>query len=253
MRVLNPIPTVGDPATEAAELSERILSEARKVERPDERARLHAVAARLCAVDPSTIDGDAARIAFWTNLYNALLLHCLLLRRVRGNLLRHLRLFGSFGYEIGSHRYTLNLIEHGMLRGNRRPPLRPRKPLHGGDPRLAAAVTNPDPRIHFALNCGARSCPPVRRYRRDELGAQLDASTRGYLELETTVDPEKCEVTLPGLMRLYAADFGKRRDQLDFAARYLPAVRECLETAGQAVKLSYARFDWTVAPGLPSG
>jgi Protein of unknown function, DUF547 len=222
------------------------------MESPEEGARLDALTARLRAADPAAIAGDAARIAFWANLYNALLLHCLWLNPVRGNLLRHLRLFGKFAYEVGWHPYTLNLIEHGVLRGNRRPPLRPRRPMRGADPRLAAAVARPDPRIHFALNCGARSCPPVRSYNRDELDAQLEASTRGYLETETTVDPEMCGVTLPGLMRLYAADFGGCRDQLAFAARYLPAVHECLEAAGQAVKVSYGRFDWTVAGGLPS-
>ena len=32
------------------------------------------------------------------------------------------------------------------------------------DPRSKVALSELDPRIHFALNCGARSCPPIRVY-----------------------------------------------------------------------------------------
>ena len=32
------------------------------------------------------------------------------------------------------------------------------------DPRLKVALKVLDPRIHFALNCGAKSCPPIRVY-----------------------------------------------------------------------------------------
>jgi Protein of unknown function, DUF547 len=252
LRVLNPGRADGDPVGEPIELSERILSAAQTMERSDERTRLNGLTVQLRAMDPAAIDGDAARVPFWINLYNALFLQCRWLKPMRGNLLRHLRLFGRFAYEVGHHPYTLNLIEHGVLRGNRRPPLGRRSPLRGNDRRLASVVSHPDPRIHFALNCGARSCPPIRPYHRDELDAQLDASTRGYLELETAVDLEKCEVTLPGLMRLYAADFGDRDEQLAFAAGYLPAVQKCVEASGQAVSVRYSRFDWTVTGGLPS-
>ena len=29
---------------------------------------------------------------------------------------------------------------------------------------LPIALQTPDPRIHFALVCGARSCPPIKTY-----------------------------------------------------------------------------------------
>ena len=37
------------------------------------------------------------------------------------------------------------------------------------DPRHKMALTSLDPRIHFALNCGASSCPPIRIYTEDRL------------------------------------------------------------------------------------
>lgn len=45
------------------------------------------------------------------------------------------------------------------------------------DPRCALSVPL-DPRIHFALNCGARGCPPIRYYEADALDERLDLVRR---------------------------------------------------------------------------
>ena len=38
------------------------------------------------------------------------------------------------------------------------------KPFGPSDPRLKVALTEPEPLIHFALVCGAKSCPPIKTY-----------------------------------------------------------------------------------------
>jgi hypothetical protein len=241
-----------NPETEAAELdalalSKEILAAARVVEEPSQCASLEALAGQLHGVEPGRIAGDAARIAFWANLYNALMLHCLCLRPLRGNLLWHLRLFDRIAYRVGAHDYPLNLIENGLLRANRRAPFRPRRPLRRRDPRLCAAVSAVDPRIHFALNCGARSCPPIRVYDPESLDDQLELATRAYLEGETHLDPNRGRIRLPRLMRIYAADFGGRDEQLRFAAARVPQLAERLG-GGERITISYGRFDWGVVP-----
>jgi Protein of unknown function, DUF547 len=229
-------------------LAQAILAEAQGLTSPQGCARLDDLAGQLHDVRPEDLDGDAARIAFWTNLYNAMLLHRLCLKPVRGSVLMQLRLFGGVGYEVGGRPYTLNLIEHGLLRGNRRAPLHLRRPLRASDPRLAGAPARPDFRIHFALNCGARSCPPVRQYDPGELDAQLETATRAYLEAETTVDAAGCRVQLPGLMRLYRRDFGGADNQLDFAARYVPNVESAIQACGERIGIDHSRFDWSAVP-----
>jgi hypothetical protein len=241
-------PQVAPPEHDPVELSERILTEAKEVQSPEQCALLDHLTAQLHAVAPEDLPDDPSRIAFWSNLYNALILHCLCLRPIKGNLLRHLRMFDRVSYTVGGRDYPLNLIEHGVLRGNRRMPFRLRRPLRDSDPRLAAAVSHPDARIHFVLNCGARSCPPIRAYNPGRLDEQLEMSTSAYLQMETAVDEERCRIELPRLMRLYRADFGDRVEQLAFAARHVPAVRECLERDERKPKVGYSRFDWTVTP-----
>lgn len=49
-----------------------------------------------------------------------------------------------------------------------------------GDPRAALAVNPPDPRIHFALNCGAASCPAIRVFTPASLDAGLEAAAQVF-------------------------------------------------------------------------
>ena len=248
LRILNP--EAVPPALEPAALSQGILAAARGVSSPEDCTRLYPLTGQLHHTAPERIEGDGARTAFWINLYNALVLHSLCLKPVRGSLLRQLGMFDRVAYRAGGRDYPLNLIENGLLRANRRPPYRLRRPLRPADPRLASAPSRVDARIHFALNCGARSCPPIKAYQPEALDEQLTLATRAYLEAEASVDAGGSRVTLPRLMRLYRADFGGRREQFAFAARFLPEVADCLAREGGRVRLRYARFDWTAAPGV---
>lgn len=48
--------------------------------------------------------------------------------------------------------------------------------IAGNDPRAAKIACPPDPRIHFALVCGAKSCPPIKLYTPDNLEEGLAAA-----------------------------------------------------------------------------
>jgi Protein of unknown function, DUF547 len=227
-----------------ADLSQQILTQARTLSDPEQSTQLDGLTGLLRQLDPAQIEGDDARIAFWLNTYNALLLHRLHLHPVRGSILRKVGMFAKTAYRVGEHRYTLNVIEHGLLRRNRRAPLHVRRPLRASDPRLAAAPSRVDARVHFALNCGARSCPPIRAYDPAELDSQLDLAAGAYLRDEAVVDGDR--IVLPGLMRLYRSDFGAREAQLDLAGRYLPEL-QALRTAPGRLRVRYGKFDWTAA------
>lgn len=251
MRILNGPAT--QPGRSAVALSQAILEAARASNDAADRAAadLRGLTGELRAIDPAGIAGDPGRTAFWLNLYNALLVHRLLLEPVQGSILRQLRLFSQTAYEVGGAPYSLGVIEHALLRGNRRAPFTLRRPLRASDLRLAAAPAVPDPRVHFALNCGARSCPPVRVYGASDLDEQLEMATAGYLADTTALDGAR--IVLPRLMRIYAADFGTHAEQLRFVAGYSPKIAQRLEGRLPRPRVRYGRFDWTAAPGTRSG
>ena len=213
---------------------------------------------QLAGVDPVAITGQHARVAFWLNVYNALLRAELAERPRAGSLLRHRRLFGTAAWQVGDHRLTLDEIEHGLLRGNARPPYRLRPLMRGADPRLAAAPPEADPRVHFALNCGARSCPLVRPYDAAGLDEALETATRDYLrrESDTQVRPGPAPGAVPalpgGLRRRPGAARAGRPAPRRGRARGSPALhalrldlglagRRCANYAGSSASASVAR------------
>ena len=90
-----------------------------------------------------------------------------------------LGLWTDYCYEFGGGLVlSLDEIEHGILRCDRPHPATGKRLLAQGRTDLDPTVLSVgqfDCRIHFALNCGARSCPAVRFYRVMRIGALLCA------------------------------------------------------------------------------
>jgi len=101
-------------------------------------------------------------------------------------------------------------------------------------------LTRRDPRVHFALNCGAASCPPIAAYQPDAVDAQLDVATRSYLETETTYDPAKGVVTVPRLLLWFRHDFGGPSGTKDLLRRF------DIIPPDANPRLRYGDFDWSL-------
>lgn len=194
----------------------------------------------LGSVNPGEIEGDAARGAFWADVYNAVVLD----QVRRGVLVRDVRRVPGFfrrtAVDVGGLSVSLHVLEHGLLRCNRPAPWSLVRPLGRGDARAAWTLSTFDPRVHFALNCGARSCPPIAAYEAERWDAQLDLATRSYFSSECRVEADV--VYVPWLMKLYARDFP---DPRGFAVRFAPP--EVAERLRAGAKLAWAPYDWAVA------
>ena len=106
-----------------------------------------------------TLDGlvtRGARLAFWINAYNELVAGGIAALGLRRSVWEVSDLFQRIGCRVGEMTFTADEIEHGVLRGNRPSPLSTAPPFPAGVPRRVHAVVPVDPRIHYALNCGAR-------------------------------------------------------------------------------------------------
>ncbi len=180
-------------------------------------------------------ESELAARAFWINLYNALTLHAMAVVGVKQSVLESIGFFDRFAYTISGQNLTLSQIEHGVLRGN--------KAVLGGkifaasDAR-ASFVLPLDARVHFALNCGALSCPPIRAYQAEKLDSQLEMATHAYLQDARVMDNT---VWLPRLFSYYRTDFGA---VLEFARRYR------VDIPAQA-RVRFLPYSWRVTK-LPS-
>ncbi len=100
-------------------------------------------------------------------------------------------------------------IEHGILRKYRYKYALGLLPKWFVPPLIKKlAVQNLDYRIHFALNCGAKSCPPIAFYKPEKLNNQLNLASKSFIENETTLDHEKQRVYTSQLFKWFTFDFG---------------------------------------------
>ena len=60
--------------------------------------------------------------------------------------------------------HRLFLLGYGILRANASHPAIPGRHFGLRDPRRKYSLDRLDPRMHFALVCAARSCPPIAVY-----------------------------------------------------------------------------------------
>lgn len=205
--------------------------------------------ASVAALD-SLSEGDLAPVredhetglAFWLNCYNAATLR--LLAERPGLYDSRWRFFRAPALSVAGHALSLDDIEHGLLRGSRS------KYGLGYLPRLLPdsfehryRLSHVDPRIHFALNCGAESCPPILAYDHEAVDEQLDTATAGYLDAEAEYDADRDMVRVPRLMLWYHGDFGGRAGVLDLLRRH-----EAIP-ADATPRLRYRSYDWSVALG----
>lgn len=65
-----------------------------------------------------------------------------------------------------------------------------------------------DYRIHFALNCGAKSCPPINFYKPETINQQLEIATKSYLTGEVIYHEENNIAELPAVIGWFRQDFG---------------------------------------------
>jgi hypothetical protein len=206
---------------------------------------------KLHSYDPTTLPNRNARLAFWINLYNTLVLDAVIALGVWRNITEQhagLTFLRQAAYIVNGQRMSCDDIEHGILRANRGHPLFPGKQFNNSDPRLKWVIEPFDARIHFALNCASRSCPAIRAYAPEKLEAQLDLATRNYLATNLQVLPEKNAVQLSSIFKWFATDFGGRDGIIDFILSHLADTTERTWLMYQRgrVPLRYKPYDWNL-------
>ncbi|GFS15507.1 hypothetical protein ElyMa_006772300 [Elysia marginata] len=211
-------------------------------------------ALELQRVDLSNLNEKEKKV-FFINVYNSLTIHGLLEQpKLPDSVLSVQQFFRTVGYIIGGLVYSLDDIEHGVLRSNRPHPASI-KPMFGpSDPRIKFICKQLDPRIHFAVVCGAKSCPAIGVYTVENVETALDSAARNFCAQEVEMRNEMDEVLLSKLFQWYRADFGETEvDVLKWIMPYLSQAQHdrCsililkLEKLGP-VALRYKDYNWSI-------
>ena len=177
-------------------------------------------------------DADGKK-AFWINIYNAYYLILKTQRKVESKTIYTVR-----EIIIAGEKFSLDDIEHGILRKYRSkyslgylPKLLVSKLI------LSLAVDYVDYRIHFALNCGAKSCPPIAFYKRENIESQLKMARYSFLEQETLINDNLKIIETTSLFNWYKADFGGDNEIKNI-------IGDVFEKDLSSYSLKYTKYDW---------
>lgn len=190
----------------------------------------------------SLLENEDAAKTFWINVYNAYVQ--LLLKNQPELYETKRRFFSSSTIEVGGSSLSLDDIEHGILRSSKW------KYGLGYIPRLFFSsfeknyrLPRVDSRIHFTLNCGAESCPPIGAYSPGSIEQELELSTESFLQQSSCYNESKNTVRVTRLLFYYRGDFGGRNGIYRLLDRYdvIPD--------GTRPRIRYKSYDWSLQPG----
>lgn len=187
----------------------------------------------------ATIKTDDDKKAFWINLYNA---YTQVSLKKNPDLYKNRKqFFTGKQIEMGGKEFSLDDIEHGILRRSKiKWSLGHLGKLFPGKTEKRLRVDRLDYRLHFALNCGAKSCPPIAFYKPENINQQLDLATKAYLRGEAVYDEAANTVNLPALMSWFRRDFGGKRKMITLLKEL------SIVPADKNPKIVFKEYDWTL-------
>ncbi|XP_066377137.1 uncharacterized protein [Miscanthus floridulus] len=179
----------------------------------------------LSKVDPSCMNCDE-RLAFWINLYNALIMHAYLAYGVPENDIKLFALMQKACYTIGGQPVSAAEIEFLILKMKtpvHRPQLSLMLALHKfktSENLKKYSIDDTEPRVLFALCCGMFSSPAARIFSAENVRAKLQESMRDYIRASVGIN-DKGELIVPKLLQSYAKGIVEDSLLADWICRHL--------------------------------
>ena len=104
-----------------------------------------------------------------------------------------------------------------------------------------------DPRVHFAINCASKSCPPLisEPYEGSTLNRQLDDSTRAFINDHKSNYLKDNKLYVSKIFDWFPEDFDD--NILGFFLQYAEGeFKEELEAKKNKIKIKYLYYDWSL-------
>lgn len=161
--------------------------------------------------------------AFWINAYNAYTVK-LILENYPLKSIMNIKKKGKDAWNIpfakvGNKVYTLNHLEHEILRKNFN-----------------------DPRIHVGVNCASGSCPQLGNFAftEENYESKTNELMKKFINDSSRNKISKKKVQISSIFDWFKGDFTKNGSVIDYLNKYSD-----VEISSKA-KISYLKYDWTL-------
>jgi len=182
----------------------------------------------LSQTDVKSLSGNNL-FAFYINVYNAFTIKLILTKFPGINSIKEIGGFFSNPWSkkfilLRGRTVSLDHIEHDILR-----------------PKFK------DPRVHFAINCASKSCPPLLNepYEGKTLETQLDNQTKKFINDTKNTFIKDDTLFTSKIFKWFKKDFSD--NPLSFIKRHASGeLKEELNSHGENINLSYQTYDWSL-------
>jgi hypothetical protein len=191
---------------------------------PEDLAALDAYLARLAAADLGGLD-QSERLAFFINAYNAITIRSILDAYPVASIRDIVGVWKVRTWRVAGGEITLDQIEHRILRRDFQ-----------------------DPRIHFAIVCASKGCPPIQpwAFTGDRIDSQLQTVAESFLNdpARTRLDLAAKRMTLSPILEWFSEDFVKKSGSMP--AFVLAFRKDVTAASGNEWRADFADYDWTL-------
>ena len=156
------------------------------------------------------------KLAYWINAYNALTID-LIIKNYPVKSIKDIKdPWGQKLWELGDKWYSLEDIEHEILR------------------------KMDEPRIHFAIVCASYSCPKLQNtaFTASKLETQLTTATKQFLSDTKRNEIKENSLKLSKIFKWFDKDFEQNGSLIDFLNKYTDI------TISAKAKISYKDYNW---------
>ena len=167
------------------------------------------------------------QLAYWINAYNAFTVELILdyypvpsIKDIKSGIPFISSVWDIEFIEIEDQKYTLNNIEHGIIR-----------------PKFN------EERIHFAVNCASYSCPKLlnEAFCAEHLDQQLDKATKSFINNPEKNIIKEDQIQLSKILNWYWGDFkGKYKSRIEFVNKY------SAQQVNEDAEVEFLDYDWSL-------
>ena len=189
----------------------------------NDKGKLNEFISYLEKTSPASDWSENKQKAFWINAYNAYTIK-LILENYPLKSIMDIKQDGKTAWKIsfakvGGKTYTLDHIEHNILRKN----------LF-------------DPRIHVGVNCASGSCPKLGNmaFTEKNVDASLEKLMKEFINDSSRNKLSRNKVQISSIFDWFKEDFTKNGSVTDYINKYAN------EEINSNARISYLKYDWTL-------
>jgi len=158
------------------------------------------------------------KIAYWMNAYNFFTIKLIIDNYPVKSIKDIKNAWDGHFFKIGEKMYSLNDIEHKILRKMN------------------------DPRIHFGINCASFSCPPLlnKAFTPENVNKELDILAKRFINDKQRNNISENKIQLSKIFQWFGKDFKREGTLIAFLNKYADI------TINSNAKKTYLKYNWNL-------